>query len=147
MKKLLFLLVAILTLFSCQDEFVPDEQLTTDVVDKTELLQLVNQNRTVGYVLETDTNTFITSTLNPLAWDYGLYEAAQLQVAYMYRTDDFNHEWSDGTTINIRVIRVGSNCNPVGENIAWGKCFNEQSVIDKWMNSKGKPCYTFTIAE
>lgn len=137
MKKFLFLLLAMITLMSCQDDLLPEVEtdLVGDEVNKTELIASINQIRTVGYTLESDTNKLITSWQNPLEWDEDLYKAAELQSTHMFSTGEFEHVWSDGTTPAQRVY-LYCTYNPVGENIAYGYT-SEKSVMNGWLNSEG----------
>jgi uncharacterized protein YkwD len=139
MKNLLFLLM-IVSLFSCnQDEVIPEEvvlgEITSDKIDEVEILRLVNQIRTFGYELESDTNKFITSSLKPLVWDEKLFKASQIQSTYMFETNHYSHDWTDGTGLAKRLLMVECYYRPAAENIAKGHR-NEAEVIKGWLNSK-----------
>jgi len=136
MKKFLFLLLATITLMSCQNEFVPEVEtdVVGDDVNRTELTAIVNDYRTVGYTLEDGTEKLVIQG-TALEWDADLYKAAELQSTHMFSTGEFEHVWSDGTTPAQRVY-LYCTYNPVGENIAYGYT-NEKSVMNGWLNSEG----------
>lgn len=141
MKKLLFLLIAIVTLMSCQDEIIPEEVLIGDEVNQQEILSLVNYNRTVMCEYVTPDGVGVLEytdwkDLPELEWSDELYKAAEIQSSHMFKTSEFSHVWKDGTSPNDRLIMVGCYYNPIGENIAWG-IKNEKDVITAWINSEG----------
>lgn len=144
-KILLYLFMFSLFTFSCEQELLVDEkvilgEITCDSINEVEILRLVNQFRTVGYILEDDTNKFITSLSKPLTWDNKLKIAASIHSTYMVETNDYSHTWSDGTSLSKRIYWSGFENNAkegitASENIARGHK-NELSVINGWLNSK-----------
>ena len=138
MRNLLLILLISIAFVSCVDnfdEFVLDE-IITDEFDEVEMLRLINQTRTTGYILDTDTNKLIISDLNKLSWDSTLYVAAQIQSVYMNQLDDHNHIWRDGTDLRKRLLIVNCNYRPVGENILYNSCNTDEAIIfNMWLNS------------
>jgi uncharacterized protein YkwD len=140
MKNILFFMFIMVMLFSCnQDDVIIEDvilgEITSDKIDEVEILRLVNQIRTVGYELNTDTNKFITSSLKPLIWDDKLFKASQFQSTYMFETNHYSHDWIDGTDLSKRLKMSECYYRPAVENIAKGHR-NEKEVIKGWLNSK-----------
>ena len=87
MKNLTLLLIISIFVISCQDELPvhiinPSENLITDNVDSTLILNLVNDIRTIGYHLDNETDTGIwidtsNDNIGKLVWNDNLYKAAQ----------------------------------------------------------------------
>lgn len=145
MKNLTLLLIISIFVISCQDELPvhiinPSENLITDNVDSTLILNLVNDIRTIGYHLDNETDTGIwidtcNENIGKLVWNDNLYKAAQLQSIHMAKTGEFAHVWSDGTTPNDRARMFNIKIS-VGENIAWGY-FDAEKVINGRNDGKG----------
>lgn len=144
MKKFLFFLIAIATLISCQENLIPEvvNEQQTDVVNKSEILDLVNYNRTVQceYVLPDGTGVLEytdVKNLGELEWNDDLFKAAEIQSLHMYNTGEFAHVWKDGTSPTDRLIMVTTvNYTPLGENIAYGMSTEKDAII-AWINSEG----------
>jgi hypothetical protein len=144
MKKFLFFLITIATLISCQEDLIPEvvNEQQTDVVNKSEILDLVNYNRTVQceYVLPDGTGVLEytdVKNLVKLKWNDDLFKAAEIQSLHMFNTGEFAHIWKDGTSPTDRLQMITTiNYSPIGENIAHGYT-DEKSVINAWFNSDG----------
>lgn len=143
MKKIIFLLIAMITLMSCQDEVIPDvKNFVGDEVNQTEIITMLKQIRTeyCEYENPDGSDVFMYTDylkLPALTWDEGLYKAAEIQSVHMFKTGEFKHIWSDGTGTSQRLILAGCvNCGEFGENIASGYK-DEKSVIIGWLNSEG----------
>lgn len=141
MKKLLFLLITIATMMSCQDEIIPEPEVLVDETNKVEILSLINQARTefCEYVRPDGVGVYMNTdylNLGKLEWNDELYKAAQIHSLHMYNTGEFDHVWKDGTTLYKRLEIVGCKYNPVGENIAKGYP-NEKTVFQGWLDSDG----------
>lgn len=142
MKKLYFLLIAIVTLISCQEDLIPEViNETSDEVNKSEILDLLNYNRTVQCEYVNPDGSGVLEymdykNLPELEWNDNLFKAAEIQTLYMSNTGNFSHNWGDGTTLLDRLKMADAYYLPAGENIACGM-LTEKDVITAWINSEG----------
>lgn len=147
MKKLVFFLIAIAALISCQDEFYvepcytynPDEVLVSDEFDVDEMIGLVNKARTeyIEYTNKDGSGVFQYTDLSELTLDSSLTMAAQIQCEYMFVVDDMTHVWCDGTNIIDRLLWSGYHNKTVGENILYSTCRNDSKyILQIWYDSE-----------
>lgn len=108
MKKILFLLIAIATLMSCQkEELIPEPQQELDEID-TQLLEMVNQVRTNEYVV----NGITYSAKDALIWDFDLKNVSKIQTTHMDENNDWCIVWEDGTDLNKRFNMANCDYKP-----------------------------------
>ena len=132
MKKIFLLLIfAILIFASCKDDDEP-ETLPSNI-NKTLLLQLVNEYRTNGCDCGPD-GYFPPTT--PVVWNEKLEWTALDHSNYMNQNNSLSHTGSDGSNVTIRATKRGYNWLTISENIARGN-HTEQSVIQAWISSGG----------
>ena len=75
-------------------------------------------------------------SLKPLRSNCLLFKAAQNHTEYMVKTGTITHTGSDGSSVGVRVKRVGYEYSAVAENVA-SEQQNPSQVVDSWMNSSG----------
>jgi len=133
LKKTLIVPACLLViLFSgCQKESDPEILNGTDI-NKTLLLQLVNNYRTNGCTCGED--YFAPTTT--LVWNNTLELVAHDHSSDMYKNNLFSHTGSDGSDPGNRVTRRNYDWITCGENIAKGYP-TEQNVIKGWIDSPG----------
>lgn len=102
----------------------------TSTVNKTVLLQLVNDARKKGGNCG---NTYYAPA-PALTWSGQLEKAAQNHSNDMYRNKYFSHTGSDGSGSGERINQAGYNWRYYGENIAGGYK-TEREVIIGWLSS------------
>ena len=105
---------------------------TPSSVNKTLLLQLVNQHRASGY---TCGDTYYGPT-TPVEWNDNLELAAYDHSLDMYTNNYFSHTGQDGSRPWDRAQRRNYGSTYVGENIFRG-LNTEEAAIREWMNSPG----------
>ncbi|MDJ0588412.1 MAG: CAP domain-containing protein [Pleurocapsa sp. MO_226.B13] len=74
--------------------------------------------------------------LRPLRSNCRLYKAAQNHTVNMVKMRRISHTGSDGSSVGVRVKRVGYQYSAVAENVAKGQKTPSQ-VVQSWMNSPG----------
>lgn len=97
-----------------------------------ELFTLVNQVRAQGRECGTDW----MPTVDPLAYDSRLAQAAQAHADDMNLNNYFEHDSLDGRTFSDRIRRAGYSGNAAGENIAMG-FQTATEVMSAWLDSPG----------
>lgn len=108
------------------------QQSASSGVNKTQLLQLVNDTRKKGCQCG---DTWYPPAA-PVAWNDLLEKAAQLHSRDMYANKYFSHIAADGSNAGVRIDAAGYRWKAYGENIAMG--FNsEQEVVAGWIKSPG----------
>jgi uncharacterized protein YkwD len=134
------LLFASFITFSCQksevlpkDEVAGNEPATTSpTVNKSLILQLVNEVRTKGCQCG---NTYYQPA-TPVSWNNQLEAAAYVHSADMNQNNFFSHTAPNGTNAGVRITNAGYNWRTYGENIASGYK-TEASVVKGWVESEG----------
>lgn len=101
-------------------------------VNKTELLQLVNDVRTKGCTC----GTTAMPAVGTLAWNDQLAKAAYDHSADMNTNNYFSHTGLDGSDPGQRIAAAGYSWSSWGENIANGYT-TEQAVMNAWLGSEG----------
>jgi len=102
-------------------------------INKTALLQLVNNYRTSGCNC-TDSEYFAPTT--PVRWSDTLSWAADDHSLDMYTNNFFSHTGSDSSNAGVRIKRRDYNWRTCGENIAKGYP-TEEAVVQGWIKSPG----------
>lgn len=102
------------------------------VIDKSQLLALVNEARTEG----ANCGGIEMAPVDPLTWNDKIENAALTHSIDMDTNDFFSHTGSDGSDVGDRFDNVGYTWSAYGENIAKGYT-SEESVIAAWLNSPG----------
>ncbi|HTM92072.1 MAG TPA: CAP domain-containing protein, partial [Flavisolibacter sp.] len=135
MKSIMFFLPFIFAVItSCTKESVPvtNNEPVPATVNKTVLLQLVNDARKKGCNCG---NTYYAPA-PALTWNDQLEKAAYLHVNDLYQKKYFSHTGSDGSGSGERINAVGYSWKFYGENIAAGYQ-TEKEVISGWLSSSG----------
>lgn len=101
-------------------------------VNKTTLLQLVNNARTAGCTC----GTTVMPPVTKLVWNDQLGKAGYDHSVDMKTNNYFSHTGLDGSTPGQRITAAGYTWQSYGENIANGFA-NEQDVMNGWLNSEG----------
>ncbi len=104
----------------------------TATVNKTVLLQLVNEARKKGCQCG---DTYYNPA-PPLAWNDKLEAAALAHTKDMSEKNYFSHTSPDGSNAGVRIQRAGYAWSTYGENIAFGHT-SEQDVVKGWLSSPG----------
>jgi uncharacterized protein YkwD len=135
MKGVMFFLPIIFAVItSCTKESVSpgiDDPVPL-TVNKTVLLQLVNDTRTKGC----NCGETYYVPVPALTWNNQLEKAAYNHSNDMYRKKYFGHTGSDGSGSGERISAVGYNWKYYAENIAAGYQ-TEKEVISGWLSSPG----------
>ena len=106
---------------------------TTDYhVDKTMILQLINDVRQTGCTCGTTPMPAVTT----LAWNDQLAKAAYDHSADMEANNYFSHTGLDNSDPGQRITAAGYSWHAYGENIASGYT-SEQAVVAGWLQSEG----------
>ena len=127
MKNFLIIFILI-SIVSCEDNVL----LKDTIIDKDLILELVNKVRINGCNCGDEE----MSSVHIVIWDNKLEEAAKINTDHMYNYNDYNHTWSDGTTLTDRYKMVGFNTwKGSGENIAYGKTIEQ--VFQFWLDKPG----------
>ena len=129
-----------LGVLSCQKENVSDNSAVgtgptgnpSSTVNKTTLLQLVNNVRQTGCIC----GTTVMAPVAPITWNDQLATAAFNHSNEMNSNNYFNHTGLSGSTAGDRIAAAGYAWKAYGENIAKGYS-NEQTVMDGWLKSEG----------
>jgi uncharacterized protein YkwD len=95
-----------------------------------EMLHLVNRAR----ARQRDCGDEIFPVAPPLKWNCRLHKAAVVHSQDMIDYDYFDHQGSDGSSVGMRVSRLGYEWRAVGENIAAGYPDNEE-VMENLLSS------------
>jgi uncharacterized protein YkwD len=130
--------IAAFILVSCSKSDVSNETTGTvktssavpATVDKTLLLQLVNQTRQQGCQCG-DTYYYPATTV---VWNDLLEKAAYNHSSDMYQNNYFSHTGLDGSNPGDRITALGYKWMAYGENIAMGFS-TEKAVFDAWLKS------------
>jgi uncharacterized protein YkwD len=105
---------------------------TTGTVNKTLMLQLVNEVRQKGCQCG-DTYYYPAAKVS---WNDKLEAAAYAHSNDMSQKKYFSHTAPDGSNAGVRIERAGYIWKTYGENIASGYK-NEKEVLDGWISSPG----------
>jgi len=135
MKSTMFFLPLIFALItSCTQEPVKavDDSAAPSTVNKTVLLQLVNDARKKGCNCG---NTYYAPA-PAVTWNDLLEKAAYNHSKDMYGNKYFSHTGSDGSGSGERISNVGYTWKFYGENIANGYQ-TEKEVVSGWLSSPG----------
>jgi uncharacterized protein YkwD len=130
-----FLPLIFASITSCIKDSTPVNHSSASVpsiVNKTVLLQLVNDSRKKGCNCG---NTYYAPAA-PLTWSDQLEKAAFNHSMDMFENKYFSHVGSDGSNSSERIISTGYNCKWYGENIAQGYP-SEKEVVAGWLSSPG----------
>ena len=119
---------------SCTKDSTPvaTDASVSSTVNKTVLLQLVNDARKKGCNCG---NTYYAPA-PALTWNDQLEKAAYNHSKDMFQNKYFSHTGSDGTGSGERISNAGYNWRWYGENIAEGYP-TEKDVVDGWLHSPG----------
>lgn len=129
-QRLLLVFIMLLSVSACELEHTEQSQAT--LIDKQQLLDLVNEQRTKGCKCgDTD-----MPPVEPLEWDNELERAAKAHSIDMNAEGYFSHTSLDGSSFADRIKGTDYEGSPGGENIAMGYS-DEDSVISGWLNSAG----------
>lgn len=130
------------TLFSaCRKEVIettpspvenPTQKNLPTTVDRTQLLQLVNDVRQRGCQCG-DTYYYPTTKVS---WNSQLEVAAYNHSSDMSKNNYFSHTGLDGSDPGARLTQAGYYWMAYGENIAQGYT-SESTVVDAWLKSPG----------
>lgn len=136
------ILVTSVLLFSCKkSDTVADNNSGTNSnntsgvvynVNKTTLLQLVNDVRTKGCTCGTTAMPAVAQ----LVWNDQLAKAGYDHSVDMKTNNYFSHTGLNGSTVGQRITAAGYIWKFAGENIANGFA-NEQDVMNGWLSSEG----------
>jgi uncharacterized protein YkwD len=119
-------------LSACTKGSVPANTVTPSTVNKTVLLQLVNDARKKGCQCGT---TWYPSA-PAVNWNDQLEKAAYQHSKDMSVNNYFSHDGKDGSDPGERMTKAGYNWKTYGENIGIG--YNtEQEVVSNWLKSPG----------
>ena len=133
-RTMLFLSLFFALITSCSNDAVPviQSSSTESTINKTVLLQLVNDARKKGCNCG---NTYY-APVPPLTWNDVLEKAAYKHSNDMFRKKFLSHTGSDGSGSGERIISAGYNWKFYGENIAQGHK-TEKEVVAGWLSSPG----------
>ena len=115
---------------SCELEHIDNSP--AEVIDKNELLKMVNDLRTQGC----NCGDTPMQPAKKLEWNYELERAALSHSIDMNTNGYFDHVSLDGSTYADRINGTDYAGRPGGENIAYGYA-TEKAVFDAWFNSSG----------
>jgi uncharacterized protein YkwD len=101
-------------------------------VNKTELLQLINDVRNKGCTC----GSIVMPPVGNVVWNDQLAKAAYDHSKEMNENDYFSHTGLDGSDPGQRITGAGYSWQSYGENIAEGYT-KEQTVVNAWLNSEG----------
>jgi uncharacterized protein YkwD len=135
MKSIMFFLsfiFAVITSCTKESVSVTNNEPVPATVNKTVLLQLVNDARKKGCNCG---NTYYAPA-PALTWNDQLEKAAYIHASDMYQKKYFSHTGSDGSGSGERISAVGYSWKFYGENIAAGYQ-TEKEVISGWLSSPG----------
>ncbi len=104
----------------------------TEKIDLKELLKMTNQQRAKYGKKATSKR----KGAEPLVWNQTLADAAMEQAKFLIKKNKLSHTGAKGSTVGIRVKKLGYQWIAVGENLAMGQ-ITLQEVIKDWMNSPG----------
>jgi uncharacterized protein YkwD len=110
----------------------PSYEVLPSTVNRTRMLQLVNEVRRKGYQCG---DTYYNPA-PPLAWNTQLELAAYKHSTDMARNKYFSHHAPDGSRGGTRIERAGYNWKTYGENIGQGYK-TEKEMLDGWLASPG----------
>jgi len=128
----MFLPILFSLLLSCtkKQTIVATNDPVPNTVNKTVLLQLVNEARKKGC----NCGDAYYVPVPALAWNDVLEKAAYNHSKDMNEKNFFSHTGSDGSGSGERISRSGYNWSYYGENIAFGY-MSEKQVVDGWLSS------------
>lgn len=126
------LIFALIT--SCTKDSTPvaTDAPVPSTVNKTVLLQLVNDARKKGC----NCGGSYYAPASALTWNNQLEKAAYNHSNDMFRNKYFSHTGSDGSGSGERINEAGYSWRYYGENIAQGYP-TEQAVVNGWLSSPG----------
>jgi len=125
---LLFLFVVV---FSCHKNDIINQNNSAAQLNKSLMLQLVNEQRTKG--CNCDSVYYPPTTT--VMWNDQLEAAAATHATDMDQNNYFSHTGLDGSSAGDRIRRTGYNWTAYGENIAKGYT-TEQEVMAAWVASE-----------
>ena len=128
--SVLFILIS-LVLCSCQKSDVTNNTGGTSSVNKTVLIQLVNDVRQSGC----NCGATYMPPVNAVVWNSQLETAALMHSKDMLTNNYFGHTALDGSSPGDRIRQAGYIWRKYGENIAKGYS-TEQEVINAWILSE-----------
>lgn len=128
----MFLPFVFALLVSCTKAELADPPSAPTSVNKSILLQLVNDVRKTGCQCG---DTWY-GPAPALSWNAQLETAALEHSNDMKQKKYFSHEAPDGSDAGDRILRTGYQWSAFGENIGMGYA-NEQAVIRGWLSSPG----------
>jgi uncharacterized protein YkwD len=135
MKSSMFfipLIFAIITSCTKEATTVADRSPAPSTVNKTVLLQLVNDTRKKGC----NCGGTYYAPVPAVTWNDQLEKAAWIHSNDMFQKKYFSHSGSDGSGSGERINNVGYSWKYYGENIAFGYS-TEKEVVDGWLSSTG----------
>ena len=135
MVRLALVTILFCSIHSCTKEDVVSKDPgsgTTTSVNKSTLLQLVNQVRQSGC----NCGSTVMPPVASVTWNDQLATAAYNHSNDMYLNNYFSHTGLNGSSAGDRIKAAGYNWRAYGENIAKGYT-NEQAVMDGWIKSEG----------
>jgi uncharacterized protein YkwD len=127
-----FLLAVIVACTKNAESTEPAVETYTSTVNKTLMLQLVNDARKKGCQCG---DTWYPSA-PAVTWNGLLEKAALLHSQDMYANKYFSHTAEDGTGAGVRINVAGYKWKTFGENIAMGYG-SEKAVVEGWLKSPG----------
>jgi uncharacterized protein YkwD len=110
----------------------PYIKIPPSTVNKTELVQLINDARSKGCQCG---DTYFTPA-PPLSWNDQLEQAALVHTIEMADKNFFSHISANGSDPGSRLTAAGYTWRAFGENIAMGYP-NEKKVVEGWLKSPG----------
>ena len=129
------ILFYLLFIFSCQKTDTIQNNnnggSTSTVLNKTLLLQLVNETRQKGC----NCGSTYYPPVATVSWDGQLETAAITHADDINKNNYFSHTALDGSSPGDRIRRTGYSWSAYGENIAKGFTI-EQAVMDAWIQSE-----------
>jgi uncharacterized protein YkwD len=126
------LIFALITSCTKEATTVADSSSAPSTVNKTVLLQLVNDVRKKGC----NCGGTYYAPVPAVTWNDQLEKAAWIHSNDMFQKKYFSHSGSDGSGSGERINSVGYSWKYYGENIAFGYS-TEKEVVDGWLISTG----------
>jgi uncharacterized protein YkwD len=126
-----FLLFVFVVVFSCHKNDIVNQNNSSAPLNKSLMLQLVNEQRMNGC----NCGSVYYPPTTTLTWNEQLEAAAAVHASDMDRNKYFSHTGLDGSTAGERIRNAGYNWIAYGENIAKGYT-TEQAVMIAWIASE-----------
>src|SRR5215207_7609239 len=127
-----FLLAVVIAFTKPVGTVGPSAEISSAGINKTLILQLVNDARKKGC----NCGDKYFSPATALTWNDQLEKAALLHSNDMYQNNYFSHKDKRGNSAGIRINEAGYKWKVYGENIAQGYS-NEKAVVEGWLKSPG----------